>query len=40
MPHLSFKIKAESISTFGTNGLMVLQTVVEVVNVKKSQKTS
>ena len=22
MPHISFKIKAESISTFGTNGLM------------------
>ena len=21
MPHISFKIKAESISTFGTNGL-------------------
>ena len=22
MPHISFKIKAESISTFGTNGLI------------------
>ena len=23
MPHISFKIKAESISTFGTNGLTI-----------------
>ena len=25
MPHISFKIKAESISTFGTNGLITYQ---------------
>ena len=25
MPHISFKIKAESISTFGTNGLIFFQ---------------
>ena len=24
MPHISFKIKAESISTFGTNGLTIV----------------
>ena len=24
MPHISFKIKAESISTFGTNGLIAV----------------
>ena len=26
MPHISFKIKAESISTFGTNGLRLYGT--------------
>ena len=32
MPHISFKIKAESISTFGTNGLKITK------NISNQQK--
>ena len=39
MPHISFKIKAESISTFGTNGLTKSLFQLKTGNVKKNMLT-